>query len=551
VGRFASWCDVPVIELLASHPLVLLFAVAAVGVPLGRVPILGVRVGVAAVLFVGLAFGALDPRLRLPEIVLQLGLALFVYTIGLASGRAFLRAFDPRGLRANLLVLAALAAGAGATVLMARAFGIDPATAAGMYTGATTNTPALAGVVEALRGAEETTRSAPVVAYSLAYPGGVLGVIVVIAALQRWWRTDYAAESRGLRDYGVGGEQLRSVTVRVTREELGSAPVQTWREREGWHAIMGRYRRGADVRLVQGDTVLQPGDEVTLVGTERDLAIVAPRLGDVTGTRLDLERSELDFRRLFVSRPEVAGRTLAELRLPQRLGAVVTRVRRGDAFLLPTADLRLELGDRVRVVARQDQMAEVERTFGDSYQALSEVDVRSLAIGLGAGLLLGLVPVPLPGGVVLRLGFAGGPLLAALALGAIGRSGPLVWTLPYSANLTLRQFGLLLFLAGVGTGSGFAFASTLRAGAGLDVVLGGLALTVTLAATTLFVGHRLLRLPMNVMVGVVCAQHTQPAALGYAVEQTGNDLPHVGYATVFPVATLAKIALAQFVLLLV
>jgi len=542
---------VPVIELLAAHPLVLLFAVAAVGVPLGRIPILGVRVGVAAVLFAGLAFGALDPRLRLPEIVLQLGLALFVYTIGLASGRAFLRAFDPRGLRANLLVLGALVAGASATVLMARVFGIDAATAAGLYTGATTNTPALAAVVEALRGAEETVRSAPVVAYSLAYPGGVLGVILVIAALQRGWRTDYAAEARELRDYGVGGELLRSVTVRVTREELASAPVQAWREREGWHAIMGRYRRDGEVRLVHGDTVLRPGDEVTLVGSERDLAQVVPRIGDATDTRLDLERSELDFRRLFVSRPEVAGRTLAELRLPQRLGAVVTRVRRGDAFLLPTADLRLELGDRVRVVARQDQMAAIERTFGDSYQALSEVDVRSLALGLGLGLLIGLVPLPLPGGAVLRLGFAGGPLLVALALGAVGRSGPLVWTLPYSANLTLRQFGLLLFLAGVGTGSGFAFASTLRAGAGLDVVLGGLLLTVTLAATTLFVGHRLLRLPMNVMIGVVCGQHTQPAALGYAVEQTGNDLPHVGYATVFPVATVAKIALAQAVLLLV
>jgi len=540
-----------VIELLAAHPLVLLFAVAAVGVALGRIPVLGVRVGVAAVLFAGLAFGALDPRLRLPEIVLELGLALFVYTVGLAGGRAFVRAFDRRGVRVNLLVLTALVAGAGATVVLARALGLDPAAAAGLYTGATTNTPALAAVVDALRGAEDGARSAPVVAYSLAYPGGVLGVILAIAVLQRVWRVDYAAEARGQRDYGVAGEHLRSVTVRVTREELASAPVHVWREREGWHAILGRYRRGADVRPVQGDTVLRPGDEVTLVGSEGDLEAVAPRLGEVTGTRLDLERSEIDSRRLFVSRPEVAGRTLAELRLPQRLGAVITRVRRGDAFLLPTGDLRLELGDRVRVVARQDHMPAIERAFGDSYQALSEVDVRSLALGLGLGLLLGLVPVPLPGGGVLRLGLAGGPLLVALALGAIGRSGPLVWTLPYSANLTLRQLGLLLFLAGVGTGSGFDFAATLRAGAGLDVVLSGLGLTVALSATTLFVGHRLLRLPMNVMVGVVSGQHTQPAALGYAVEQTGNDLPHVGYTTVFPVATIAKIVLAQAVLALV
>jgi putative transport protein len=205
----------------------------------------------------------------------------------------------------------------------------------------------------------------------------------------------------------------------------------------------------------------------------------------------------------------------------------------------------------VRVVARQDQMPAVERFFGDSYQALSEVDVPSLAIGLGAGLLLGLVPIPLPGGLTLELGFAGGPLLVALALGAVGHTGPLVWTLPYSANLTLRQFGLLLFLAGVGTGSGYAFGATLRSGAGLEVVAGGALLTVALAATTLTVGHRLLRVPMNVMVGIVCGQHTQPAALGYAVEQTGNDLPHVGYASVFPTAMIAKIVLAQAILALV
>ena len=537
------------IDLLAAQPLLLLFLVAAVGVPLGRLRLLGVRVGVAAVLFAGLAFGALDPRLRLPEMLLQLGLALFVYTLGLASARSFFRAFDRRSLRANVLVLVALGSGAAATVLLARAFGVEPAVAAGLFTGATTNTPALAGVLEALRGRADV--SAPVVAYSLAYPGGVLGVILSIAAVQRWWRVDYVAESRGLRDFGAGGELLDSVTVRVTRAELEGAPVQAWREREGWHAILGHLRRaGGEVELVHADTVLRLGDEVAIVGTARDLAAVAPRLGEVIDVDLEFDRTRLDFRRLFVSRPEVAGRTLAELRLPQRFGAVVTRVRRGDAFLLPTADLRLELGDRVRVVARKDQMVAVERFFGDSYQALSEVDVPSLAVGLGAGLLLGLLPIPLPGGVTLELGFAGGPLLVALALGAAGRTGPLVWTLPYSANLTLRQFGLLLFLAGVGVNAGYAFAATLRAGEGLDLIAGGAVLTATLALTTLTVGHKLLRLPMSLLVGVTCGQHTQPAALGYAGEQTGTDGPHRGYATVFPLATIAKIVLAQAILAL-
>lgn len=536
-------------RLLAEQPLLLLFLVAAIGVALGRVRLLGVRFGMAAVLFTGLTFGAFDPRWALPEVVMQLGLALFVYTIGLANGRAFLRSFGPSGLRANGLVLGVLVAGAVLTLLAARLLGWDAASAAGLFAGATTNTPALAGVVEALHGAEPSRQAAPVVAYSLAYPGGVLGVIVAIALLQRLRQRDDPASTA--RDHGETGERLSNLTVRVTRQELSQAPIEAWREREGWHVILGRFRRAGEVELVGADTVLQPGDEVSIIGAEADLRAVAPRLGEVTDDHLEFDRSKLDFRRVFVSEPAVAGRSLADLRLPQRLGAIVTRVRRGDLDLLPGGSLRLELGDRVRVVARRDRMEEVARFFGDSYHALSEVDVPTLALGLCAGLLLGALPIPLPGGGSLELGFAGGPLLVALALGAVGRSGRWVWTLPYSANLTLRQIGLLFFLAAVGTRSGYAFFSTLRAGHGLDLLLAGLLITLLLTSLTLLIGHRWLRMPMDLSAGVACGQQTQPAALGYAVEQLGNDRPQTGYATVFPLATIAKIVLAQVLLALV
>ncbi len=538
------------VEILIANPLLLLFVVAALGMVLGRIRILGVQVGVAAVLFTGLAFGALDPQLRLPEFVVQLGLAIFVYMVGLASGRAFMRSFNRRGLRANALVLTALLCGAGLTLLLAQLLALDPAVAAGLFVGATTNTPALAGVLETLRNSGEAAQATAVVAYSLAYPGGVLGVIIAIALIQRLWRIDYSREAAGLRDYGATGEHLANLTVRITRAELSQAPIQFWREQEHWHVILGRYRRHDELDLVQPDTVLQVGDEVTLVGTHEDLHAAAARMGEVVDINLTFDHSRLDFRRVFVSNPKVAGRTLAELRIPQRLGAVITRVRRGDMEFLPSDDLRLELGDRVRVVCRRDHVERVSQFFGDSYQALSEVNIPILATGLCLGLMLGMVPIPLPGGLTLQLGFAGGPLLVALALGAIGHSGPVLWNLPFSANLTLRQFGLLLFLAGVGTNSGYAFASTLRAGEGLDLLLAGALLTFTLALSTLIIGYRLLKLPMNIMLGVVCGQHTQPAALGYAVEQSRNDLPHLGYATVFPLATVVKIILAQLILLL-
>ena len=188
--------------------------------------------------------------------------------------------------------------------------------------------------------------------------------------------------------------------------------------------------------------------------------------------------------------------------------------------------------------------------FGDSYRALSEIDILTFSLGIALGLLLGTVPIPLPGGVTFRLGLAGGPLIVALILGALGRTGPLVWGLPYSANLTLRQIGLILFLAGIGTRAGYAFLSTFTQGGGLTIFAAGAAVTCITALATLWVGHRLLKIPMSLLIGMLSGLQTQPSVLGYALEQTGNDLPNIGYATVYPIATISKIIFAQLLLTL-
>jgi putative transport protein len=193
-------------------------------------------------------------------------------------------------------------------------------------------------------------------------------------------------------------------------------------------------------------------------------------------------------------------------------------------------------------------MGEVAKFFGDSYKALSEVDMMSLGVGIALGLLLGLITIPLPGGLHFSLGFAGGPLIVALVLGTLGRTGPIVWQIPYSANLTLRQLGLVVFLAGVGTRSGYAFVDTLLHGSGLQLFLLGAVLTLSASLLTLLLGHFLFKIPMSLLIGIVSGLHTQPAALAFANEQTGNDLPNIGYATVFPVATITKILLAQILL---
>ncbi|HTP52682.1 MAG TPA: aspartate:alanine exchanger family transporter [Anaeromyxobacteraceae bacterium] len=542
------------IQFLVDNPLLLLFLVAGVGYPLGRLQVRGVSLGVAAVLFSGLAFGALDPRLKLPEIVYVLGLALFVYAVGLSSGPAFVASLRRDGARANFLALGAIAAAAALVAWAGRLLGLKATLVAGLYAGSLTNTPALAGALETVKHlaagpALERMLAEPVVGYSIAYPMGVIGMVLAIALAQRVWRTDYAQEARSLRGFGLSNEPLGNVTIRVTRPEATRGALgETARER-GWDVIFGRIKRGEHFLLADPAARLQADDLVIAVGTSEELARVIADLGEPAPERIDLDRREFDQRRIFVSESAAAGRPIESLELRAQFGAVITRVRRGDAELLPQPGMVLELGDRVRVVAPTDRMAEVSAFLGDSYQDVSELDLFTVSLGLALGLLVGVVPIPLPGGVKVNLGFAGGPLLVALALGVKGRVGQLVFSLPYAANRMLRQMGLVLFLAGVGTRAGFSFRSTFVSSGGLLLFAAGAAVTVATAALVLWVGHRLLGVPMSLLIGMLAGIQTQPAVLGYALEQTGNELPNIGYTAVYPVATLAKILVVQVLLL--
>lgn len=546
------------IQLLIDNPLLLLFVVAAIGYPLGRIKIRGINLGVAAVLFTGLAIGALHPDLKLPEIIYLLGLVLFVYTVGLSSGPGFFASFRRKGLRDNLFVVGMLVFATALTFAAHRLLHLKATLTAGMFAGSLTNTPALAGVLETIKSyvppaagvTLDQMLAEPVVGYSITYPVGVVGMLLTIALMQRIWKTDYAAEARALHDLGVTNEPILNRTVRVTNLQATS---ETIHEMAGTHqldVIFGRMKRGDQLMLVNGQTCLQMGDLVSVVGTQPNLDRVMAHLGEPSDVRIELDRSEFDYRRMFVSNPDIAGRRLRDLDLQHQLGAIVTRVRRGDIELLPRGDTVLELGDRVRVLTHRERMDAVSGFFGDSYRALSEIDILTFSLGLALGLLLGIVPVPLPGGIVFRLGFAGGPLIMALILGALGRTGPMVWSLPYSANLTLRQIGLVLFLAGIGTRSGYAFVTTFAQGGGILLFAAGAGITCVTALATLSLGHKLLKIPLSLLTGMLSGLQTQPAVLGFALEQTGNDLPNIGYATVYPVATIAKIFLAQLLLTL-
>jgi putative transport protein len=542
------------IPLLLNNPLVLLFAVVAVGYLLGRIKVAGVSFGVAAILFVGLAAGSLHPDMKLPEIVYILGLVLFVYTIGLNSGPMLLASFRGKGLRGNMLVLGVLVCMALVALAAHAAFGLKATLTAGMFAGSLTNTPALAGVVEYVQAhappeVVDQLVAEPVIGYSIAYPMGVVAMLLTISLIQRLWRIDYAKEAADVSGFGASGERLHNRTIRVTRPEATSRDVGTMADEYHWDVVFGRLQRNGGLSLARDETRLEIGDLVSVVGPAEHVERVTAHLGEPSAERLELSRSEIDFRRIFVSSSKVAGHCLRDLNLPQQFGAVVTRVRRGDVEFTPHGDTVLELGDRVRVVTQRGNMGAVSEFFGDSYRAVSEFDILSFSVGVALGVLLGLVPIPFPGGTI-RLGLAGGPLVVALVLGALKRTGPIVWALPYSANLTLREIGLILFLAGIGTRSGYTFFTTVAQSGGLVMFVAGALITTAAALLTLWVGRRLLKIPMGLLVGMVAGLQTQPAVLAFALEQSRDDLPNVGYATVYPLAMISKIILAQLLLVL-
>jgi AspT/YidE/YbjL antiporter-like protein len=324
------------LHFLHDNPLMLLFVVAAVGYPLGRIRIAGTGLGVAAVLFAGLAVGALDPAARLPEEFTQLGLVLFVYTLGLSCAPAFLAALRRNGVRDNLLTAGVLA-GAGAVAAGVHGLlGLRPTQTAGLFAGALTNTPALAAVIEHIRrdapaDQAELLLGDPVAAYSAAYPVGVIGMIGALVLARRLWRVDFSDEARRLRSLGVGGAELVNRTLCVTRPEAADAPIASIARGHDWHVVFGRVEHGGVVSLADGATRFALGDRVSVIGPPDEVARVADFLGEVRPEPLDTDGGGFEYRLVFVSSPEIAGRTLKELDVRHRLGALVTRVRRGDS----------------------------------------------------------------------------------------------------------------------------------------------------------------------------------------------------------------------------
>jgi putative transport protein len=542
------------IKVLIDNPLMLLLMVAAIGYPLGRIKVCGITLGVGAVLFVGLGFGALHPDMKAPAIIYIMGQALFVYTVGLSAGPSFVSSFRRDGVKNNLFAGGVLAVSAVLCVALQRYLQLKPGIAAGLFCGSLTASPALGGALETIRQTApeellEKLLAEPVVGFSIGYPIGVIGLMLTINICQKLWKVDYEAEFKKLR-VPEKRDALVHCTIKVQKNEPAGTTVKELNGMNGCDLLFSRVKRGGEFFPAQASTVLEAGDLVMVAGIPAEIEHIATVLGERRSKdRLGLDRTEYEYRRIFVSSPQAVGRSIAELHLDERHGEVVTLVRRGDNEFCPDAAMVLELGDVVRVLAHKTNMDEVTAFFGNSYRKVSEVDVMTFSLGLVIGLVLGLIPFPFPGGGSMQLGFAGGPLIVGILLGTFGKTGKMVWSLPYSASMTLKQVGLTLFLAGIGTRSGYSLVSTLSHGGGGSIFLAGVTLTAVTAFLGLWIGHRIMKIPMSLVVGIVAGMHTSTPGLAYIKEQTGNDLPDQGYACVFPFATIGKIILVHCVLI--
>lgn len=527
------------LDFLAAQPLLTLFLIMAVGLALGKVRAWGVSLGAAAAMFVALGLSAANPDITLPPLVYQLGLAIFVYVIGLNFGATFFKDFVRRGWKLSLVVVGALLGLAALAYAAIRGMGLDPAIGAGTLAGAVSSTPGMAAIVEALGG-----DSTPVVGYSLAYPGGVLGVILVAAVGAAVLKVDHIQDAK---EEGMIASPLEWKVVRLDKHFEGTAGDLA--RITGEQVVATRHVNDPHAHHLAGPEMpLVKGTELMLNGTREGIDRAIAQLGTEVPYTLG-EDDGLIFRRLTVSNPEIAGRRIRDID-PVKHGFLIARVRSGDTDRVPTGDTVLNYSDRVRVVTAPGHLERVRNFLGDSERSLGNVDLFPFALGLTMGLLLGVIPIPLPGGTTLSFGFGGGPIVMGLILGAVGRTGPINWQLPFHAKQTLNTLGLTLFLTGVGTSAGGSFRQALSDSSSLVYMGLGLALTVISAVSIVLVCMFAFKLKFDEAMGVAAGLTTNPAVMAYLNPQTGTRLAERGYATVYPTAMIGKILVCQILALM-
>ncbi len=537
-----------------AHIVSLYAFVISVGVLLGKIKVFGISLGVTFVLFTGIFMGhcGFTAETHILHFLREFGLILFVFCIGLQVGPSFFSSFKKGGMTLNLLavgivvlniaVMLAIYFMAGGRVGLPMMVGI-------LY-GAVTNTPGLGAAQEALNQLNYT--GDPIaLGYACAYPLGVIGIIGSVIAIRYIFRVNFSKEESELKEEGDNlKHKPHMMDLEVRNEAIDGKKLIQVKDFLGRPFVCSRMRHEGHVSIPERDTVFHTGDQLHIVCSEEDAEAITAFIG--RGVQIDWERQDMPMvsRRILVTKSEINGKSLGSMHFRSIFGVNVTRVNRSGVDLFADPNLELQVGDRVMVVGQQDAVARVADVLGNQLKRLDTPNIITIFVGIFLGILLGSLPITFPGmPTPVKLGLAGGPLVVAILIGRFGHKLKLVTYTTMSANLMLREIGIVMFLASVGIEAGEHFVQTVVEGDGLLYVGYGFLITVIPLLIIGIVARLYYKVNYFTLMGLIAGSTTDPPALAYANQVSGNDAPSVGYSTVYPLTMFLRIIAGQMILL--
>ncbi|WP_289689983.1 putative transporter [Escherichia coli] len=539
----------------------ILALVAVVGLFIGNVKFRGVGLGIGGVLFGGIIVGHFVSQAGMTlssdmlHVIQEFGLILFVYTIGIQVGPGFFASLRVSGLRLNLFAVLIVIIGGLVTAILHKLFDIPLPVVLGIFSGAVTNTPALGAGQQILRdlGTPMAMVDQMGMSYAMAYPFGICGILFTMWMLRVIFRVNVETEAQQHESTRTnGGALIRTINIRVENPNLHNLAIKDVPILNGDKVICSRLKREETLKVPSPETVIQLGDLLHLVGQPADLHNAQLVIGQEVDTSLSTKGTDLRVERVVVTNENVLGKRIRDLHFKERYDVVISRLNRAGVELVASSDISLQLGDILNLVGRPSAIDAVANVLGNAQQKLQQVQMLPVFIGIGLGVLLGSIPVFVPGfPAALKLGLAGGPLIMALILGRIGSIGKLYWFMPPSANLALRELGIVLFLSVVGLKSGGDFIHTLVDGEGLSWIGYGALITAVPLITVGILARMLAKMNYLTMCGMLAGSMTDPPALAFANNlHPTSGAAALSYATVYPLVMFLRIITPQLLAVL-
>lgn len=539
----------------------ILALVAVVGLFIGNVKFRGVGLGIGGVLFGGIIVGHFVSQAGMTlssdmlHVIQEFGLILFVYTIGIQVGPGFFASLRVSGLRLNLFAVLIVIIGGLVTAILHKLFDIPLPVVLGIFSGAVTNTPALGAGQQILRdlGTPMAMVDQMGMSYAMAYPFGICGILFTMWMLRVIFRVNVETEAQQHESTRTnGGALIRTINIRVENPNLHNLAIKDVPILNGDKVICSRLKREETLKVPSPETVIQLGDLLHLVGQPADLHNAQLVIGQEVDTSLSTKGTDLRVARVVVTNENVLGKRIRDLHFKERYNVVISRLNRAGVELVASSDISLQFGDILNLVGRPSAIDAVANVLGNAQQKLQQVQMLPVFIGIGLGVLLGSIPVFVPGfPAALKLGLAGGPLIMALILGRIGSIGKLYWFMPPSANLALRELGIVLFLSVVGLKSGGDFIHTLVDGEGLSWIGYGALITAVPLITVGILARMLAKMNYLTMCGMLAGSMTDPPALAFANNlHPTSGAAALSYATVYPLVMFLRIITPQLLAVL-